>query len=183
MRRVAESGIGAALRGGLEGQKVTRPGRTRDRHPDLDAAAIDLDLAEELVLLGFGCGHARAAGRDPDGIRLEPELALIHVITVGDLPAHPNGVRAVGLARNAEGLIRHQELVLRRRERQHSGDEQPGQGGGQKPSRGGCPAPRPMSRTLLFGGGVVDGGLAPLDGGPDPGAQLLWSVHVVTQLR
>src|SRR6185295_9959157 len=84
---------------------------------DAHLLAVDLLLAEELVLVRdalreLGLAEARA-------LRLEAEALAVHVVAIGDGEAHLER-RVVGRARReAEGLLRLEQLHAAEGEREH----------------------------------------------------------------
>src|SRR5690606_9863015 len=108
LRRVAEPEIGAALQAH---RQVERPdtGRARVRQLDLERAAVDLLLAEELVAVDLASREHGRAERRAGRPGLEPELLAIEVVAVDDVEAHAEPI-AVGRHLVRVRLLRTQDV-------------------------------------------------------------------------
>jgi len=126
LRHVAQTGVGTALRGRLQGD---RRGSGAALYWQLDAyvVAIDLDPAEILVILHLACRPHWRSQRAAD--QFELELVAIHVIAVGDLPARLQGVGIHRARRELEGDFGVKEVFSMRERppKQGQGEQQPDQ--------------------------------------------------------
>src|SRR5690606_32795232 len=82
----------------------------RVRNLDLEGAAINLLLAEELVAMNFSVGERRRAERHPRRLGREPELLAIQVVAVDDVESDAQTVR-VGRDLVRVGALRTQHVL------------------------------------------------------------------------
>ena len=85
LRRVADAGIGAALRSDVKLERQLARGIALDRQADGDILEEDLDLAEVFVVLLLAPGENRRAERDAVAIDSEAELVAVKVVALGDI--------------------------------------------------------------------------------------------------
>lgn len=100
LRRIADAHVGAALAG-----EVQREGRLAggDGQREHQFAAVDLDLAEGVVLFGLAGGQGGFA--EGDAVGLEPEAVAVQVVGVGHLEADLDGFVVDGAGGGAKGLV------------------------------------------------------------------------------
>jgi len=110
LRRIADTGIGAALGGQLELQRQRAGSGALDRQTDRHVLVIDLDLAEILVIVFLALGKVRGAERDRLALDDKPELVAIQVIALGNGVADLDGLRIKRLQRGLEGDRRVEKL-------------------------------------------------------------------------
>ncbi len=110
LRRQADADVRTAL--GLDFDRQGRSGRRPlHRDPDLEGPAMNVPLAEELVLVQDAGRQDRSAEFDGRVQAAEAEAVLVHVIAVGYLPAQYDFPPA-SLARVTEGLLGAQQSRL-----------------------------------------------------------------------
>src|SRR5262249_2523122 len=97
--------IGAALRDHFEIQCTAR---TLGRDADAYFLAVDLRLAEELVLVGDALRKLGLAERG--ALRLEAEALAVQLVAVRDCEAHFDGITR-GLRGEAERLLRLEKIL------------------------------------------------------------------------
>ena len=111
LRRVADTGIGAALRTHLELDGQRARGGSLHRQADHRFLVVNLDLAEVLVHFLLALGQDRHAG--PGGIAVDGELdlVLVEVIVAGDVEADLDGLTVQRPRRCLEGDGRIEEFL------------------------------------------------------------------------
>ena len=111
MRRITDTGIGAALRARLERQDLGAGRGRRERDIDGHPVAVDLNLAEDRVVFRHAIGQNDVAKLHVGGVAEEAEFALVEVVAVGDVPVEADGFAVAGLRRDHKRLIRLQEFI------------------------------------------------------------------------
>jgi hypothetical protein len=107
-RHVAHAGVGAALRSHLE----VEPPFALHRKTDSHVLAVDLRLAEELVLVGEAARELRCAqAHHRVAVGGELEALAIQVIAVGDGEGHFDARGVEGARREAERLLGFEKVV------------------------------------------------------------------------
>src|SRR5690606_6595315 len=92
LRRIAETDIRASLQAHRE-LDLADAGRARERDLDLEAAAIDFLLAEELVAVQLAFGEYGRAERGTRRLGREAEPLAVEVVSVLDVEAAARRVR------------------------------------------------------------------------------------------
>ena len=106
-RHVADADVRAALRSHLQVQGTRALRRDADAH----LLAIDLHLAEELVLVRDARRELGLAEACVRALRIEAEALAVHVVAVGDGEMHLDRTVVQRARREAERLLRLEQLV------------------------------------------------------------------------
>jgi len=113
MRRIADLRIGlvATLHGQRDGDALRRRIGERVRQGRVDRVVVDLDFAEELVVLLLAGRHVERAERDVGVVGLGLHAFAIQVVIVGDLEVELHRTAVDGLGFHLEGLFDRQQIV------------------------------------------------------------------------
>ena len=111
MRRVADAGFRAALGTGFQLQHAGLVTLDVNGQLHVHAVLVDLDLAEEGVLLDLAGGQIRAAQGDRLVAGGKAELVAVQIVAVGNVPMDDDPVTPGG-GRDAVGLVRLEEFLL-----------------------------------------------------------------------
>ncbi len=125
LRRIADAGIGATLRGHAQRQRQRPRAVALDRQPDERLVVEHLDATEGLVLLFLARWQQRRAEADRRRFGGEAELVAVQVISLGDAEAHLERLPVERTHARPEGHRRVEELFrLRQRGEQQQEREQ-----------------------------------------------------------
>ncbi len=111
LRRVADAGIGATLRGDIELERERARGIALDWQADGDAVVENLDLTEILVVLHLALGENRTAEGDCFAFDGEAELVAVEVIALGDGEGDLDGLRVESARAGLKGDGRVEEFI------------------------------------------------------------------------
>jgi hypothetical protein len=111
LRRIADAGVGAALRRYFQRQRQGARRVALDRQADGDTVVEDLDLAEILVVLLLALGEDRGAERHTLAVDGEAELVAVEVVALGDGEGDLDGLRVQRAGARLEGDGRIEEFV------------------------------------------------------------------------